>query len=100
MLVSQFPLTSQQIAFQSDSQWDAPFYYIAYDYPCADWDDFHDHSRDVPWENIFKLGASASEFCEWVQVMELMDISLIANIRCQAQLFSMVFSCLCSCYSL
>ena len=26
--------------------------------------------RDVPWENIFKLGAStaASEFCEWVQV--------------------------------
>ena len=27
-------------------------------------------SRDVPWEGIFKLGASAaaSEFCEWVQV--------------------------------
>ena len=26
--------------------------------------------RDVPWEVIFKLGASAavSEFCEWVQV--------------------------------
>ena len=26
--------------------------------------------RDVPWKNIFKLGASAasSEFCEWVQV--------------------------------
>ena len=26
--------------------------------------------RDVPWEDIFKLGASAaaSEFCEWVQV--------------------------------
>ena len=48
MLVSQFPVTSQQIAFQSDSQWDAPFYCIAYDYPCADWDDFHDHSRDVP----------------------------------------------------
>ena len=26
--------------------------------------------RDVPWENIFKLGASAaaSELCEWVQV--------------------------------
>ena len=25
---------------------------------------------DVPWEDIFKLGASAaaSEFCEWVQV--------------------------------
>ena len=25
--------------------------------------------RDVPWEDIFKLGASAaSEFCEWVRV--------------------------------
>ena len=26
--------------------------------------------RDVPWEDIFKLGASAaaSEFCGWVQV--------------------------------
>ena len=27
-----------------------------------------DHLRDVPWEDIFKLGAAASEFCEWVQV--------------------------------
>ena len=29
----------------------------------------HDHLRDVPWDDIFKLGASAaaSEFCEWVQ---------------------------------
>ena len=29
-----------------------------------------DHLRDVPWEDIFKLCASAaaSEFCEWVQV--------------------------------
>ena len=28
-----------------------------------------DHLRDVPWEDIFKLSASAadSEFCEWVQ---------------------------------
>ena len=26
--------------------------------------------RDVPWDDIFKLGtsAAASEFCEWVQV--------------------------------
>ena len=36
----------------------------------ADWDGIRDHLRDVPWEDIFKLGASAaaSEFCEWVQV--------------------------------
>ena len=35
--------------------------------------------RDVPWENIFKLGASAAanEFCEWVQVGIDIYISLI-----------------------
>ena len=46
------------------------FHDIAYDYSCADWDCLCDHLRDVPWEDIFKLGASAaaSEFCEWVQV--------------------------------
>ena len=43
---------------------------MVYDYSCADWDGLCDHLRDVPWEDIFKLGASAaaSEFCEWVQV--------------------------------
>ena len=36
----------------------------------ADWDGLCDHLRDVPWEAIFKPGASAdaSEFYEWVQV--------------------------------
>ena len=35
----------------------------------AEGDDLLDHLRDVPWEHITKLGASAaaSEFCEWVQ---------------------------------
>ena len=49
---------------------DAPSHCIAYDYSHADCDAFCDHLRDVPWEDIFKLGASAaaSEFCEWVQV--------------------------------
>ena len=43
---------------------------MAYDYSRADWDGLRDHLRDVPWEDIFKLSASAaaSEFCEWVQV--------------------------------
>ena len=43
---------------------------MAYDDSRADWDDLRDHLRDVAWENIFKLSASAaaSEFCEWVQV--------------------------------
>ena len=36
----------------------------------ADWDGLCDHLRDVPWEDVFKLGASdtAIKFCEWVQV--------------------------------
>ena len=36
----------------------------------ADWDGLRDHLRDVPWEDIFKLSdsATASQFCEWVQV--------------------------------
>ena len=48
----------------------APFHGIVYDYSRADMDGVHDHLRDVPWEDIFKLGASAaaSEFCEWLQV--------------------------------
>ena len=55
--------------FTAHSQSDAPFYHIVYDYSRADWDGLHDHLRDVPWEDIFKLSASAaaSEFCEWVQ---------------------------------
>ena len=58
------------IDFPSNSQRDAPFHRIAYDYSRADWDGLRDHLRDVPWEDIFKLSASAaaSEFCEWVQV--------------------------------
>ena len=49
---------------------DAPSHRIAYDYSHANWDGLHDHLREVPWEDIFKLGASATarEFCEWVQV--------------------------------
>ena len=63
-------LVSVSIDFPSSSQWDALFHRIAYDYSHADWDGLHDHLRDVPWDDIFNLGASAaaSEFCEWVQV--------------------------------
>ena len=61
---------SVSIDFPTNSQRDAPFHRIAYDYSRADWDGLRDHLRDVPWEDIFKLSASAvaSEFCEWVQV--------------------------------
>ena len=56
--------------FPTNLQQDAPFHCITYDYSRADWDGLRDHLRNVPWEYIFKLGASAaaSEFCDWVQV--------------------------------
>ena len=58
------------IDFSSNSQRDAPFHCIAYYYSRADCNGLRDHLRDIPWEDIFKLGASAaaSEYCEWVQV--------------------------------
>ena len=63
-------VVSVSIVFLSNSQWDALFYRITYDYSCADWDGLCDHLRNVPWEDIFQLSASAvgCEFCEWVQV--------------------------------
>ena len=63
-------VVSVSIDFPTNSLQDAPFHRIAYDYSRADWDDLCDHLRDVPWEDIFKLGASAaaSEFSQWVQV--------------------------------
>ena len=75
-------IISVSIDFLSHSQQDAPFHRIAYDYSCAHWDGFRDHLRDVPWEDIFKLGASAaaSEFVSGFR-LELMYISIIENIR-------------------
>ena len=63
-------VVSVSIDFPSNSQWYALSYCVAYEYSHTDWDGLCDHVRDVPWEDIFKLGASAaaSEFCEWVQV--------------------------------
>ena len=63
-------VVSVSIDFPINSKQDIPFHHMAYDYSCADWDGLCDHLRDVPWEYVFKLSASAaaSEFCEWVQV--------------------------------
>ena len=63
-------IVSVSIDFPPNSQRNAPFHRIAYDYSRPNWDSLRDHLRDVQWEYIFKLGASAtaSEFCEWVQV--------------------------------
>ena len=67
---SDHAVTSVSIDFPSNSQWDAPFCHIVYEYYCADWYGLRNHLRDTPWEDIFKPGSSAaaSEFCEWVQV--------------------------------
>ena len=50
----------------------SPWFLTACDWgsQSADWDGLCDHLRDVPWDDFFKLSASAaaSEFCEWVQV--------------------------------
>ena len=61
---------SVSIDFPSNSKRNVPFHCIAYAYSRADWDGLCDHLRDVPWEDIFKEGASAaaSKFCEWHQV--------------------------------
>ena len=63
-------LVSVSIDFSSNSQLDALFHYIAYHYYRAYWDGLHDYLSDVPWEDIFRLGpsATASELCEWIHV--------------------------------
>ena len=53
-------VVSVSIDFPSYSQLVAPFHCIAYDCSCADSDGLHDHLRDVPWKDIFKLSASAA----------------------------------------
>ena len=62
-------VVSVSIEFTINSSQDALFHRVAYDYSRADWDGLCDHLRGFPWDNIFKLSASAavSEFCEWVQ---------------------------------
>ena len=59
-------VVSLSIDFPTNSQRNVPFHRITYGYSRADWDGLRDHLRDVPWEDIFKLGASAaaSTFCK------------------------------------
>ena len=74
-------VVSVSIDFPSNSQRDAPFHRIAYDYSLIDWSGLCDHLRDVPWEDIFKLGACAAMNFVSGSRLELMYISLIENIR-------------------
>ena len=52
-------VVSISIDFPSNSKGIAPSHFTAYDYSRMDWGDLCDHFRDVPWYDIFKLGASA-----------------------------------------
>ena len=75
-------IVSVSIDFPINSKGDAPFHCIAYDWACADWDGVYDCLRDVRWEDIFKISASAagSEFVSGFR-LELRYISLIISIR-------------------
>ena len=72
-------VVSVSIGFPSNSQRDVPFHRIAYDHSRAEWDGLRHHLRDVPWDDIFKLGASVN-FARGFR-LELMYISLIETIR-------------------
>ena len=75
-------VVSVYIYFLSNSEWDALFHCIAYDYSCADWNSPCDHLRDTPWEDtsnsmlLLLLVNFVSGF-----KLELMHISLILSIR-------------------
>ena len=60
-------VVSVSIDFPTNSQRDAPFHRIAYDYSRADWDGLHNHLKDATWEDIC-VSAAASESCESAQV--------------------------------
>ena len=61
---------SFSIDFPINAKKDDLFHCVAYNYFLANWDGLCDHFKDVIWEDIFKLSASAasSESCDWVQV--------------------------------
>ena len=93
-------VVSVSIDLPTNSQRDAPFHCITYDYSCADWDALRDHLRDVPWEDILKCSAAAaaSQFCEWVQVG--IDVYIPhREYKGQTSIISIVFSCFCCCHS-
>ena len=61
-------VVSVSIEFPIKSIQDAPFHLLAYDYSCDDQDGLRHHFRDAPLGDLFKLSASASDFCGWFQV--------------------------------
>ena len=64
--ISDCVVVSVAIDFLMNSKQDASFHWMASGYSCADLDGLRDHLSEVPWEDVFKLSASAavSVFCE------------------------------------
>ena len=75
-------VVSVSIEFTINANQDALFHRVVYHYSRADWDGLCDHLRGFPWDNIFKLCASAavSEFCGGFR-LKLMHVSFIISIR-------------------
>ena len=82
-------VVSVAIDFSSNSKRDVQLHHITYDCSCADWDGLHDHLRDVLWKDIFKFSASAaaSEFYEWVQVINDYRLVLVEKGFLKLQIF-------------
>ena len=75
-------VASVSIDLLSNSQQDALFHRVAYEYSGADWDGLHDHLRDVQWEDIFNVSAFAAASKFWFGYrLQLMYIYLIENMR-------------------
>ena len=68
------------IAFPSNSQQDAPFHCIAYDYSCADWGSFQDHLRYFPCKDIFK------------SVLLLLQVNFMGGFRLESMYISLIKS--------
>ena len=75
-------VVSVSIDLLSNSQQDALFHRVAYEYSGADWDGLHDHLRDVQWEDVFNVSAFAAASKFWFGCrLELMYIYPIENMR-------------------
>ena len=64
------------IDFPSNSKRDALFHFKPFDYSCTDWEGLHYHLRDVTWEEIFKLVASAAAAESVIWFKQLFGLSI------------------------
>ena len=82
--ISDHIVVSAYFDFPLNSKQNVPFHSIAFDYSHANWDALLDHLRNIPWEGVFKLSASAvtSGFFYWVHVgIQFKYMCLIVSIR-------------------